>query len=141
MKTFEMSWNAEFSIQVKASTQDEAIFRAEKQIDESLKLGKKKVHPYSVILVEDSISEKVKPVKFYAYKNLAGCVTQRKSHESGGLVGLYHAKQAEVVADNPWITVCEIHGQMVSHMNLQLAYKELPRPSSWCSACRGDGLD
>ena len=76
--------------------------------------------------------------KQYTFNGLSGCVIQRKSRESGSLVGLYHAAQAEIAACEPWITVCELHGCMVVHATLALAIKDLPTPSSWCGVCRGD---
>lgn len=80
-------------------------------------------------------------IREYSFNGLSGCVAQHKSRESGKMVGLYHAEQAEVAADEAWITVCEAHGCMVSHATLALAFRDLPTPSSWCGVCRGDELD
>lgn len=52
----------------------------------------------------------------YDFNGLAGCVEQRKSRETGLLVGLYHAEQAGMdPAAGAWATVCEAHGHLVSH--------------------------
>lgn len=78
-----------------------------------------------------------KPV-YYHFNDLAGCVVQSKSRETGTLVGLYHSLQSGMESDPelPWTTVCEEHNTLVSHPSLQTAKNSLPFPTSWCDDCR-----
>lgn len=77
-------------------------------------------------------------MKIYEFNNLAGCVTQQRSRETGGLCGLYHGEQSGMECDpaTPWITVCEQHSTLVCHGTLRLAHAHLPSPTSWCEACQ-----
>lgn len=73
----------------------------------------------------------------YAFNGLAGCVTQRTSRETGGLVGLYNAQQAAFCGEGgPWVTVCEKHSTLANHPTLSLARKHLTNPLGWCEECR-----
>ena len=76
----------------------------------------------------------------YSYKGLTGCVTQRKSRQTKTLVGLYHAGQADIDGDpeNPWATVCEEHGCLVSHPTLELAHSSMADPTEWCGFAFND---
>jgi hypothetical protein len=84
----------------------------------------------------------VSPVKRgqtrYSFNNLAGCVTQTRSHRTGTLVGLYHSVQAGIEDDpeTPWTTVCEKHGSCVCHATMGYARQSLPDPTHWCDDCR-----
>lgn len=79
-----------------------------------------------------------KVAREYAFNNLAGCVVQRKSRETGLLVGLYNAEQAGMDPEaGPWVTVCEEHGQLVNHSTLKLAMWHLADPKGWCEVCNG----
>ncbi len=74
----------------------------------------------------------------YSFKNLSGCVEQRKSRANGKLVGLYHAEQAGLdPTDGRWVTVCEEDGALCSHGTIALARAHLCDPAGWCEACRG----
>ena len=74
----------------------------------------------------------------YSFNNLAGCVVQRKSRETGLLVGMYNTDQANLdVAAGPWVTVCETHGQIVHHTTFKLAMWHLTNPTGWCTVCNG----
>lgn len=77
-------------------------------------------------------------IREYGFNDLAGCVVQRKSKESGLLVGLYNADQAGMDASaGPWSTVCEPHGQILNHETLKLANWHLANPTGWCEVCSG----
>jgi hypothetical protein len=74
----------------------------------------------------------------YAFNGLAGCVEQRKSRQTGLMVGLYHADQAGMDPDaGKWVTVCEAHSQLVNHPTLALARFHLADPVGWCEVCNG----
>ena len=74
----------------------------------------------------------------YSFNNLAGCVVQRKSRDTGLLVGLYNAEQADLdTQGGPWVTVCEPHSQLVNHDTLKLAMWHLADPTGWCEVCNG----
>lgn len=77
-------------------------------------------------------------VQEYSFGGLAGCVTRRKSRETGYLVGLYHGSQAGIEDDpeTPWVTVCEKHSSCVCHPTLSLARSHLAEPKGWCEQCR-----
>lgn len=76
--------------------------------------------------------------RMYSFNGLAGCVIQRKSLETGLMVGLYNAEQAGLDPDaGAWATVCEAHGQLVNHRTLALARYHLANPMGWCEVCNG----
>jgi len=76
-------------------------------------------------------------VKNYDFNGLVGCVMQRRSRDTGALIGLYHAGQAGMNADaGAWATVCEDHGTVVSHARLADARAWMAEPSIWCEGCR-----
>lgn len=78
----------------------------------------------------------------YDFNGLAGCVEQRRSRETGLLVGLYHAEQAGMDPEaGAWVTVCEVHGQLVNHETLALARSHLANPTGWCEVCNGTEPD
>lgn len=80
--------------------------------------------------------------RHYEFNGLAGCVVQRKSRETGLLVGLYHAGQAGMDPEaGAWVTVCEKHGQLVNHETLALARYHLVNPMGWCEVCNGTEAD
>lgn len=80
----------------------------------------------------------MRTIKHYSFKGLAGCVTQSKSRQTKTLVGVYHAEQAGLDTDpeNPWVTVCEEHGCLVSHPTLEFARRNAADPTEWCEDCR-----
>lgn len=57
---------------------------------------------------------------------------------NGQLVGLYKARDAGVDADDPYVTVCEEHGQMVGQPSCRSGRLSMPNPAEWCSECRGE---
>lgn len=79
-----------------------------------------------------------RPVKQYSFNDLAGCVEQRRSRETGTMVGLYHGDQAGMENDPefPWLTVCEDHSTISVHASLSLAKRTLGFPTNWCDECR-----
>lgn len=70
----------------------------------------------------------------YSFGDLAGCVEQRISRQTGVKVGLYHAGLD--ACSGPWATICEEHGQIVNHATLRLARSHLADPLGWCEHCR-----
>lgn len=73
----------------------------------------------------------------YNHNNLAGCVAQWKSRETGTLVGLYHGVQSgmESDPDTVWCVVCEVHGTLVGHPTLTEA-RRTRSPKEFCDDCR-----
>jgi hypothetical protein len=74
-------------------------------------------------------------VRQYCANGFAGCVSQRKSRVTGTLVGVYRNDQAGLDTAEPWSTVCEDHGHVVSHDTLRLAIWHAADPSGWCESC------
>ncbi len=75
----------------------------------------------------------------YQFNDLVGCVIQCKSRQTGLLVGIYHNEQAGMDASGgTWSTVCESHGQLVSHETLALARHHAVDPLGWCEVCKGN---
>ncbi len=77
-------------------------------------------------------------MKRYNEKGVTGLVEQRKNRLTGMLVSLYHAGQAgldDADGEEPWSTVCEEHGSIVSHTTLKLARGHLTVPE-WCEDCQ-----
>jgi hypothetical protein len=76
-------------------------------------------------------------VKVYDFNGLPGCVMQRRSRDTGALIGLYNAAQAGMKTDaGAWTTVCEDHGTVVNHARLADARAWMAEPSIWCEGCR-----
>jgi hypothetical protein len=72
----------------------------------------------------------------YSFNDLAGCVTQRRSRETGLSAGLYPAQQAGLDAGaGQWATVCEPHGCIRNHATLARARHHLADLNGWCEAC------
>jgi hypothetical protein len=77
-------------------------------------------------------------IKSYDFNGRAGCVTQRRSRDTGALIGLYHAGQASMGTEaGAWATVCEDHGSVINHARLADARAWMAEPSIWCDGCRG----
>lgn len=73
----------------------------------------------------------------YSFNGLAGCVEQRRSQQTGRMVGIYHNEQAGFDAEaGPWSTVCEPHGSICAHTTLELARAHAADPLGWCEECR-----
>ena len=79
-------------------------------------------------------------MKRYSHAGLAGCVQLRRARETKTLVGVYHGIQSGMEASptEPWVAVCEEHGQILSCESLKLAKFQAADPKGWCSECRGD---
>ena len=77
-------------------------------------------------------------MKLYSYNGLAGCVSQTRARQTKTLVGVYHGEQSgmECDRDYPWVTVCEVHHNLVSHPTLALAKAHAVDPQGWCEDCR-----
>lgn len=77
------------------------------------------------------------PVMIYCFNNLAGCVAQWRSRETGTLVGLYHSLQAGMDSDPEcrWSVVCEEHCTLVGHATLADA-RRTRSPLAFCDDCR-----
>lgn len=82
----------------------------------------------------------MRSIKKYAFNGLAGCVVQRVAQQTGTLVGVYHCEQSGYDTDpaNPWCSVCEVHGDFVTHPSLRLALSWAPETKGWCEACRNE---
>lgn len=71
----------------------------------------------------------------------AGLVSWRRSRSTGTQVGVYNNAEAGLDDDggeNPWSTVCEPHGGLVSHPTKTLALAHAPHPETWCATCQED---
>ncbi len=80
--------------------------------------------------------------KLYVEAGRLGCVQLRTARETGTEVGVYRNDQAGLDDDEgrtPWSTVCEEHGEIVSHPTLRLALHHAPNPTGWCEECSGEG--
>lgn len=69
----------------------------------------------------------------------AGLVSWRRARSTGTQVGVYHGETADLDTDggeNPWSTVCEPHGGVVSHPTRRLAMLHAPHPEDWCPTCQ-----
>jgi hypothetical protein len=76
-------------------------------------------------------------VRNYEFNGMAGCVMQRRSRDTGALIGLYNAAQAGMNDDaGAWAIVCEDHGTVVNHARLADARAWMAEPSIWCEGCR-----
>jgi len=76
-------------------------------------------------------------IKHYHSEGCKGLVERRKNRLTGTVMGLYHAEQGGLDTDpeNPWATVCEEHGSVVTHSSLKLARGHLAVPD-WCEDCQ-----
>ena len=79
----------------------------------------------------------MKTVQQYSARDRAGCVEVRRNQQTGLEVGVYHAEQADLdPAGGRWYSVCEEHGVLCSHRNLNLARFHAGAPWGWCEDCR-----
>jgi hypothetical protein len=77
--------------------------------------------------------------KRYSHGGRSGCVSLRKSRETGVVVGIYRADQAGFDDEGgPWVTVCEQHSTICNHDTFKLATYHAPMVD-WCEECR-EGL-
>ena len=95
----------------------------------------------------------------YSFHNLTGCVQRTKTRQTGTLVGVYHGVQSGGDRESangarggesdppipslrgaqtrgPWVTVCEVHDNLVCHPTLALAKAHAADPAGWCEDCR-----
>lgn len=74
----------------------------------------------------------------YDFAGLAGCVVQRRSQQTGTLVGVYNSEQSGLEDDMScaWMTVCEVHGVLVGHTSMRTAVSWAADPARWCEWCR-----
>lgn len=70
-------------------------------------------------------------------KKEAGLVERRRCRLTGFEVGLYNGLESGIDsdADSPWVTMCEEHGNLVSHRTLRLARSHMVVPE-WCEECQ-----
>jgi hypothetical protein len=79
------------------------------------------------------------PVKRYALHGIAGLVERKRNRATGLPMGLYAAQQSDDFdTDDPWMVVCEDHGNMVSAPTMALAHESMAYPT-WCETCSGNG--
>ena len=79
-----------------------------------------------------------RPSTVYTADGLLGCVQRRHARSTGTLVGVYYGPQAEMTSEDdpdPWLTVCETHGEIVAHRTLTLAKYFASTPEEWCEEC------
>lgn len=66
-------------------------------------------------------------------------ITERRSRRTGTVVTVGHGTDlgldTSVEGGGPWYTICE-HGNLVSHLTLDLARWHAPAPDSWCDECQ-----
>lgn len=76
--------------------------------------------------------------KQYNFNGLSGCVVQRVARKTGSIVGVYHGVQSGMENDpeTPWVTVCEVHGNLVGHPSLRQAMGWAADPEMFCEDCR-----
>lgn len=66
-------------------------------------------------------------------------IVTRKNRETGTMISVGRT-QAEfgVCMDEPdsWATMCEDHGNFVTHATRKMAEWHAPNPTGWCEGCR-----
>lgn len=77
----------------------------------------------------------------YEAHGLAGCVQIKRARQTGTLIEVFHADQAQLRddPDNPrtrWVCSCAVHGVLIYHRTLALARSHAARPKDWCEGCR-----
>lgn len=63
----------------------------------------------------------------------------RKNRETGTMVSVGRTLEDFGIEHEPnegWMTLCEDHGNLVTHKTRQLAEWHAPSPSGWCDKCR-----
>lgn len=72
----------------------------------------------------------------------AGCLTIRRSQQTGHFVGVYHpaAEAGFDAAGGDWVTVCEDHGTICNHKTRKAAIEHLAG-ADWCEACQQEQQD
>lgn len=65
----------------------------------------------------------------------AGYRSAHFARETGTLVVVYRDEDADPT--QPWISLCDDHGQLVSHDTLALAQSHASNPLGWCEICNG----
>lgn len=69
----------------------------------------------------------------------AGLIEVRVRRQTGRIVSIYNnAEQGlnDNVGTEPYSTVCEDHGGLVSHRTLALARSWAAEPLTWCESCQ-----
>jgi hypothetical protein len=68
----------------------------------------------------------------------AGLRSVVKARETGTYVGVYSGLESGIDSDedNPWVTVCEEHDNLLSHPTLALAKAWASSPTTWCQDCQ-----
>lgn len=68
--------------------------------------------------------------------NNAGLRQYRQARSSGAYIGVYDGEAAGMDTDaGRWQTVCENHGNIISHATLALARGHAVEPEEWCEGC------
>jgi hypothetical protein len=69
-----------------------------------------------------------------------GCRNLRTSNNTGTLVGLYNAKEADLRPEEGlYATRCEDHARFANHRTSALALDSLAHPEAWCPECKERG--
>lgn len=70
--------------------------------------------------------------------NHAGLRQYRRARSSGAFIGVYDGIEAGMdTGGGRWQTLCEDHGNIISHATLALAQAHATEPEEWCEGCRG----
>lgn len=70
--------------------------------------------------------------------NYAGLRSWTVARSTGTQVGVYDGEPAGMdTAGGRWQTVCEPHGNIISHQTLALALAFRACPEQWCDRCSG----
>jgi hypothetical protein len=72
----------------------------------------------------------------------AGLRSYTRASSTGTHVGVYDGESAGMDTDGGrWQTVCEEHGNIISHRTLALAMSFRCCPEEWCDRCSGGEPD
>lgn len=74
-------------------------------------------------------------------RTFAGCIQARHARENGALVVVIDNRDGrwqDTEHDALWLTICERHGECLTHGTRRLALWHAPNPTGWCEGCRDD---
>lgn len=66
----------------------------------------------------------------------AGLRQYRRARSTGHVIGVYDGEAADMdTFAGRWQTLCEDHGNVISHETLELARQHATQPEEWCDEC------
>lgn len=71
----------------------------------------------------------------YIEATRAGLIQLRRARETGLLIGVYKNDEAGLSPEGEYSTVCETHGEVITHETRKLALLHASNPTGWCEAC------